>query len=188
MLAIIMVLAIFAGCGDKKDEGEKADGGKKDGEKVEYKTNRDIKDIVSAVTNVLSYDGLVSEILYKENDPDEMVKWLYGVVDINASSHLKDYAITMPTDYNNTLAVLVFDDEMTEADYEEVKETVKKSYIEMRKSSLQMYMPEEYEHVKWQLEHTDAIWRQYNNVLVLCEYNSEEPTAAWDALEALFTR
>lgn len=187
VLAVIMVFAVFAGCA-AKEEGEKTDGGKKDGEKVEYKTNRDIKDIVSAVTNVLSYDGLVSEILYKENDPDEMVKWLYGVVDINASSHLKDYAITMPTDYNNTLAVLVFDDDMTEADYEEVKETVKKSYIEMRKSSLQMYMPEEYEHVKWQLEHTEAIWRQYNNVLVLCEYNSEEPTAAWDALEALFTR
>ena len=179
ILAVLMITAVFAGCAKKGSEGD-AEGG--------YKTNRDIHDIVRAVTDVLSYDGLISEILYKDNDPDEMVKWLYGIVDINAETHLKDYAITMPTDFNNTLAVFIFDDEMTEADYEEVKECVKTFYIETRKSSLQMYMPEEYEHVKWQLEHLDVVWRQYNNVLVLCEYGSEEPKAAWDALEALFTR
>lgn len=169
-LALLMISAVFAGCSEKSG----------------YDTDKDIHEIVSAVTDVLSYDGLVSEILYKENDTDEMFKWRYGIVDINAENHLVDYAITLPTDYNNTLAVFVFDDEMTEADYEEVKEAVKTVYIDGRRSSLQMYMPEEYEHVKWQLEHPEAIWRQYGNVLVLCEYNSEEPTAAWDALDKLF--
>ena len=172
VLAVFAVAAMFAGCG----------------EKAGYNTEVDIHDMVKAVTDVLSYDGLVSEILYKEDDLDEMVKWQYGIVDINAEAHLTNYAITLPTDYNNTLAVLVFDDQMTEADYEEVKEAVRENYIETRKSSLQMYMPEEYDAVKWQLENIDLIWRQYNNVLVLCEYNKEEPKAAWYALEALFTK
>lgn len=175
MLALLAAAAVFAGCGESA-------------EKAGYNTDKDIHDMVKAVTDVLSYDGLVQEILYKESDPDEMVKWTYGVVDINAESHLKDYAITLPTDYNNTLAVFVFDGEMTDADYQEVKDAVKENYIEARKSSLQMYMPEEYDAVKWQLENLDLVWRQYDNVLVLCEYNKEEPTAAWDALEALFAK
>lgn len=171
-LALLMISAVFAGCSEKSG----------------YNTDKDIKEIVSAVTDVLSYDGLVSEFVYKADDADEQVKWVYGVYDINAEAHLKDYAFTLPTDYNNTLAVFVFDDKMTDADYDELKEKVKNEYIEIRKSALQMYMPEEYEHVKWQLEHPEAIWRQYGNVLVLCEYNSEEPKAAWDALDKLFSK
>lgn len=179
-----MIGACFASCGEKKQD----DLDIKDNEKVTYNTDCSIHDMVDAVTEKLSYEGKVGEFLYKESDPDEMVKWIYGVVDINASQHLTDYAITTATDFNNTLAIFVFDDEMTEADYDEVKSAVTTTYIETRRSALQMYMPEQYEHVKWQLENPDAIWRQYSNVLVLCAYDSQEPTAAWDALEALFTK
>lgn len=176
VLALLALSTAFAGCSGKNG---------KDGKEAE--SPKDIHEIVSAVTEVLSYDGLVTEFLYKENDTDQMVKWRYGIVDINAEKHLTDYAVTLPSDYNNTLAVFIFDDQMTEADYKEVKEVVTSEYIEGLKTALQMYMPEEYEHLKWQLEHPEAIWRQYGNVLVLCEYGSEEPKAAWGALDALFS-
>lgn len=86
-----------------------------------------IKDMVTAIEAVAPYGDYVSEILYKEDDPDEMVKWTYGVVDINASDLLSDYVITMYSDYSHTLAILKFEDGMTEEDFAEVKEVVTRS-------------------------------------------------------------
>lgn len=145
----------------------------------------DLHDIVDAVNEALPFDGLISDYCYKDTDVDEMILWTYGLYEASCQEKVKDYAITLPSDYNQTLAVIVFDDTVTDEDIAEVKEVVTKEYIKVRASALQMYMPEQYDIVKWQMENPDAIWRQYDNTLVLLMYNDSEATEGWEAIDAL---
>ena len=146
-----------------------------------------LADMVAAIEKKAPFADKVSEPLYKDADPDEMVCWIYGVIDINAYELLSDYVITMPSDYSNTIAILKFEDGMTADDFAEVKAVITDEYIDSRRSALQMYMPEEYQKVEWALSNPDKIWRQYgDNMLVLAIYDAEEPTAVWEAIDAYF--
>lgn len=184
ILALIMIFTsafAFASCTAEKNEETEVDNS------IDP-ANANIKDMVAKIQEAAPYEEYVSEILYKADDPDEMVKWTYGVVDIKGSELLSDYVITMYSDYSNTLAILKFDDGMTEDDFAEVKEVITNEYIRSRASALQMYMPEEYEKMNWALENPDAIWRQYgDNMLVLAIYGGEAPTAVWDAIDSYFS-
>lgn len=144
-----------------------------------------IKEMVDAVTGVLNYDGLVQDIVYKADDKDELVLFLYYLADASAKDKVTDYVFTSPTDYCQTLAIFEFDDTATDEDYTEVRDVVTNGYIANRRSALQMYMPEQYEFMKWAGENLDLVWRQFDNKLVLCIYDGAEPVAAWDAIEAL---
>ena len=192
-LAVVMVLLSLAAC--KVEVNVTDDDTVKTGEtKNEAPENEaiDVKDavladMVAAIEEAAPFADKVSETLYRETDPDEMVCWTYGVVDINAYELLADYAITMPSDYSNTIAILKFEDGMTAEDFEEVKAVITDEYIDSRRSALQMYMPEEYRKVEWALSNSDKIWRQYgDNMLVLAIYDAEEPTAVWEAIDAYF--
>lgn len=178
ILAVIMILTsllAFSAC--SKDKGGDDNKGIEPGD-------ADIHAMVAAIEEKQPYGDYVSEILYKEDDPDEMIKWTYGFVDINANELLSDYVITMHSDYCNTLAILKFEDGMTEDDFAEVKEVITDEYIESRASSLQMYMPEEYKKMNWALENPDKIWRQYgDDLLVLAIIGSEESTPVWEAID-----
>lgn len=145
----------------------------------------DMHDIVKAVDSVLPYDGLVGGFTYKEDDADELAYTLYYLWDAECFEKITDYVFTDPTDYNQTFAAFRFDDSATDADIEEVKGVISDNYIHGRASALQMYMPEQYEIVKWQSEHPEAIWRVYDKTLVLIMYNDSEATAGWDAIDAL---
>ena len=180
ILAVLMVLASmmsFVSCkGDASTENE----GVEPADAV-------IEDMVAAINEKAPYDEYISEFLYKAEDPDEMICWTYGVVDINAYDLITDYVITMPSDYSQTLAIIKFDDGMTEEDFAEVKDVITSEYIESRSSALQMYMPEEYNNMEWALENPDSIWRQYgDNMLVLAIYGGEEPASVWEAIDAYF--
>ncbi len=145
----------------------------------------DMQDIFNAVNEKLPFDGLVSEVCYKETDADEMIFWTYGLIEASCYEKLENYVITLPSDYNQSFAVIVFDESITDDEIQEVKDVVSKQYIKARASSLQMYMPEEYDIVSWQLNNPDAIWRQYDNTLVLLMYGAEEATEGWAAIDAL---
>ena len=194
ILALLMILASmmsFVACkgdtsdvrdGADADNVENADGGEKT-EAIEP-ADAILEDMVAAICEKAPYDEFISEMLYKENDPDEMICWTYGVVDINAYDYISDYVITMPSDYSQTLAIIKFNDGMTEEDFAEVKDVITSEYIESRSSALQMYMPEEYNNMEWALENPDSIWRQYgDNMLVLAIYGGEEPAAVWEAID-----
>ena len=189
ILAIVMIFSVmlsFAAC-EKDGEGtdttvseEKTDISKEIAPKDAV-----LKDMVAKITEKAPYEEYVSEILYKEEDPDEMVKWTYGLVDINAESLLSDYVITMHSDYAHTLAILKFKDGMTEDDFAEVKDIVTEEYLEARRSALAMYMPEEADIAEWAVSNPDKVWRQYgDNMLVLAVYGEGEPTAVWNAIDA----
>ena len=123
------------------------------------KVTGELSDIVSAVDEKISFEKNVSEVIYKAEDDSEMMMLLYGVVD-------------------------VFDDEMTEDDFTQVRETVNETYMQTRASSLQMYFPEEYATMTWAIDNPDLVWRQYDNALVLIINGDEEPTGAFEAFEA----
>ncbi len=188
ILAILMILGsmfVFVSCTDKAEGGDKTD------DKTEANDAKSIdpakavlKDMVDAIQKKVDYTEKVSEILYKDEDPDEMVCWTYGVIDINAYDLLSDYVITMPSDYSHTLAILKFEDGMTDADFTEVKDAITKEYIKSRSSALQMYMPDEYANIEWALQNPDKIWRQYgDNMLVLAITVNEEPADVWAAID-----
>ena len=188
ILAILMILStmfVFASCTDK------AEGGDKNNDKTESNDTKSIdpkdavlEDMVAAIEEKENFSEKVSEILYKAEDPDEMVCWTYGVIDINAYDLLSDYVITMPSDYSHTLAILKFEDGMTAEDFEEVKNAITAEYIRSRSSALQMYMPSEYANVEWALQNPDKVWRQYgDNMLVLAITIDEEPAAVWTAID-----
>ena len=146
--------------------------------------NANLEDMVAAIEEKENFSEKVSEILYKEGDPDEMVCWTYGVIDINAYDLLSDYVITMPSDYSHTLAILKFEDGMTDEDFKEVKDAITAEYIKSRSSALQMYMPSEYANVEWALQNPDKVWRQYgDNMLVLAITVDEEPKDVWTAID-----
>lgn len=145
----------------------------------------DLSEIVAAVNDKISFEDKVSEVIYKAEDESEMMMLLYGIVDINAADHLIDYVITTPGNSHTTFAVFVFDDEMTQDDYEEVRETVANEYMRTQASSLQMYMPEEYAIMSWAVEHQDLVWRQYDNALALIIDGDKEATTAWEAFESV---
>ncbi len=186
ILAILMILSsmfVFASCtSDKADKND---------DKTEANDSKGIdpadavlKDMVAAIEKKENFSEKVEEILYKDEDPDEMVCWTYGVIDINAYDLLCDYVITMPSDYSHTLAILKFEDGMTDADFTEVKDAITKEYIKSRSSALQMYMPDEYANVEWALQNPDKIWRQYgDNMLVLAITVDEEPKDVWTAID-----
>lgn len=199
-LAVLMVMLSLAACkvevnvtdgddtvkGGSTNNGEGAPEDDKGGAEISAK-DANIADMVAAIEAKAPISEFVSELLYKESDPDEMVCWTYGVIDINAYDLLSDYVITMPSDYAHTLAILKFEDGMTAEDFEEVKAVITDEYIDARRSALQMYMPEEYRNVEWALANPDKIWRQYgDNMLVLAIYGGEEPTAAWEAIDEYF--
>lgn len=181
ILAIAMIAScfMFVSCDKEEKPAE---------ESKETKVAADVpvSDMVKAVTDVLTFDGLVSSIITKADDPDELIKWRYGLYEQeDALAHITDYAISLPTDYNQTLAIFKFDETPDDATVAAVKETVRDEYIKARASSLQMYMPEEYQKTKWALENEDLIWKQFDNVLVLCIYDAAEPVAAWEAISNL---
>lgn len=184
ILAIILVLGVmfsFASCTGSKPEDEPD---KEASEAIDPK-DAVLADMVAAIEEKAPYKDYISEVLYMAEDPSEMVKWTYGVVDIKGSELLSDYAITMYSDYAHTLAILKFDDGMTEADIAEVKDAVAREYIRARASALQMYMPDEYKVMDWAEKNPDKIWRQYgDNMLVLAIYGGEEPTVVWDAIDS----
>lgn len=206
ILAVLMIVATLfslASCKiefDENDENEHnvsqnddKNNGKKDddnNEKIEPK-DAVLKDMVAAIEEVAPYEGMVSETLFKADDPDEMICWTYGVIDVEAYDLLEDYVITMPSDYSQTLAILKFKDGMTEDDFKEVMDVITSEYIETRESSLFMYMPYEADDMAWALEHPSQIWRQYgDHLLVLAIYGdggegaTEEATAVWEAIES----
>lgn len=148
------------------------------------KVTGDLAEIVAAVNDQISFEDKVSEVIYKADDDSEMMMLLYGIVDMNAADHLIDYAITTPSNSHETFAVFVFDDEITEEDFKEVRETVAEEYMHTRASSLQMYMPEEYAIMSWAIDNQNLVWRQYDNALALIIDGKEEAVAAWDAFEA----
>ena len=144
-----------------------------------------LSDLAAAVEPITHFNDKTSELLYMADDADnDMLILVYGLVDIPAMDHVTDYVISMPTDYANTFAVFMFDEEMTQEDYTEAKETMIDIYMRARASSLQMYMPEEYGIMSWAIENPDLVWRQYDNALALIVDGAEEPTAAWEAFEA----
>ena len=157
---------------------------KEDVSEDKTKVTGDLSEIVAAVNDKIAFEDKVSEVIYKADDESEMMMLLYGIVDINAADHLIDYVITTPSNSHETFAVFVFDDEMTQDDYKEVRETVANEYMHTRASSLQMYMPEEYAIMSWAMEHQDLVWRQYDNALALIIDGDEEATTAWEAFEA----
>ncbi|MCI8611852.1 MAG: hypothetical protein HFE66_08055 [Clostridiales bacterium] len=142
-----------------------------------------LSDIVAAVDEKFSFEKNVSEVIYKADDDGEMMMLLYGVVDIRAADHLIDYVITSPANTHHTFAVFIFDDEMTEDDFTQVRETVSENYMQTRASSLQMYFPEEYATMTWAIENPELVWRQYGNALALIINGDEEPSEAWEAFE-----
>lgn len=148
------------------------------------KVTGELTDIVAAVDEQMSFDENVSEVIYKADDDGEMMMLLYGIVDIPAADHLTDYVITSPANSHHTFALFVFDDEMTEEDFTQVRETVDETYLQTRASSLQMYFPEEYAIMTWAIENQDLVWRQYDNALALIINGEEEATDTWDAFEA----
>lgn len=187
ILAIVMIISsmlAFASC-EKNDETEETTAVEASKE-IEPK-DAVLKDMVAKITEKAPYEEYVSEILFKEDDPDEMVKWTYGLVDINAESFLADYVITMHSDYAHTLAILKFKDGMTEEDFAEVKEVITEEYLEARRSALAMYVPEEADIAEWAVNNPDKVWRQYgDNMLVLAVYGEGEPTAVWTAIDEYF--
>jgi len=202
ILALVMLLTVmlaFTSCtadssdkdGSGKDKVEdNNDNNDKNDNKGENKPlDVDINGLFEAVNEAAPFDEYVSEILFKKDDPDEMVCWTYGVIDIKGYELLSDYVITFPSDYCNTLAILKFEDGMTKADIAEVKSVITTEYIRSRASALQMYMPEQYACMKWALENPDAIWRQYgDNLLILAITGDSEPTAVWNAVDAYINK
>lgn len=171
LTVLLLVIAGLTGC-DKEKTAEN------------NKVTGELADIVSAVDAEISFQDKVSEVIYKADDDSEMMMLLYGIVDIPAADHLIDYVITTPSNSHETFAVFVFDDEMTQEDYREVRDTVTEEYMQTQASSLQMYMPEEYAIMSWAIENQDSVWRQYDNALALIIDGDEEAVPAWDAFES----
>ena len=183
ILAVVMLFAsmlTFCACG-KDGNGDETGG---EASKAIAPKDAVIKDMVAAIEEDAPYAEYVSEFLYKAEDPDEMLCWTYGVIDIKGYELLDDYVITMPSDYSQSLAIIKFKDGMTADDFAEVKEVVTTEYIKVRASQLQMYMPDQYKNMSWALENPDKIWRQYgDNMLVLAIYGGEEATHVWEAID-----
>ena len=186
ILALLMILSsmfVFASCTSEKDDNKNDKTEANDSKSIDP-ADANLEDMVAAIEEKENFSEKVSEILYKENDPDEMVCWTYGVIDINAYDLLSDYVITMPSDYSHTLAILKFEDGMTDEDFKEVKDAITAEYIKSRSSALQMYMPAEYANVEWALQNPDKVWRQYgDNMLVLAITVDEEPKDVWTAID-----
>ncbi|MBQ4066907.1 MAG: hypothetical protein IJD22_04590 [Clostridia bacterium] len=152
-------------------------------EKIDPK-DADLKYLVAAIEEKAPFTDMVSEFLYKTDDPDEMIKWTYGVRDMAANDLIEDYVITMPADYSQTLAIIKFKDGMTEDDFEQVKAAVTEEYISGREKSLFVYMPNEADDMAWALENPDKIWRQYgDNLLVLAIYGDGGPGKSTEAVQ-----
>ena len=187
---LFMCCFVFVAC-DSANEGSDATSattdaaGTTDAAKPGTAITAPLSDIAAAVEPITHFNDKTSELLYMADDADmDMLILVYGLVDIPAMDHVTDYVISMPTDYANTFAVILFDDGMTQADYDEAKEIMIDIYMRSRASALQMYMPEEYDIMSWAVEHPELVWRQYDNALVLIVDQAEEPTAAWEAFEA----
>jgi len=148
----------------------------------------DIAEMAEVADEAGDFSSYVAEILSMDNDPDGMVSWTYGVIDINAYDLLCDYVITMPSDYSNTLAIFQFEEGMTEKDFNQVKMAVTTEYMESRASALQMYVPDEYEVMQWAIDNPDEVWRQYgDSILVLAICGEEELSDVWAALDDYYT-
>ena len=195
VLALLMVsLVVFTSCakennGDDPTETETKENvndTSADTKDTEAAADVDMHALFDAVNEKLPFDDLVREVCFKDSDIDEMIYWTYGVIEASCYEKVTDYVITLPSDYNQSFAAIVFDDSITDDEIAEVKDVVTREYIRARASSLQMYMPEEYDIVKWQLENPDAIWRQYDNVLVLLMYGAEEAADGWAVIDGFF--
>lgn len=193
LLALLMITCVvFTSCSKEEKNNDPSDTkGNVSDTSADTKDTADAADIdmhelFNAVNEKLPFDGFVREVCYKDSDIDEMIYWTYGVIEASCYEKVTDYVITLPSDYNQSFAAIVFDDSITDEEMAEVKDVVTKEYIRARASSLQMYMPEEYDIVKWQLDNPDAIWRQYGNVLVLLMYGAEEAADGWAAVDEFF--
>lgn len=184
MLLISCCFAGLVGCAEEAASGENTSEQETTASEKREVTGA-LTDIVAAVDSEISITEHVNDVLYKADDDEDMMMLWYGVVDIPAADHLIDYVVTSPSSETyQTFALFVFDDEMTQEDYDEVREIVKETYMETRASSLQMYFPEEYAIMSWAIENQDLVWRQYDNALALIINGDEEATAAWNAFEA----
>ncbi len=180
-IMLFSVVAMLASCdGGNNDNTEET---KEETEEKSNKVNASLKDVYKAVNEKVPFDEKVSEIIYKEDDTDEMIMMQYGIVEMEAADHLKDYVISMPSDYCNTFAVFVFDKELSADAIAEVKEAVEFNYTNSRASALQMYMPEEYAKMTWALENEDLVWREYDNALAFIITGDKEATDAFEAFE-----
>ncbi len=183
LLAAIMMLSLAACAGDGQDNKET-----EPGETVEQKPSKvdaDLKAVYEAINAEIGFEEKILEVVYMAEDDEEFALWNYGVDPevVPAFNSIKDYAISVPTDYCHTFAAFVFDRQLTEDEIADVKAKVKEDYLELQTSSLQMYMPEEYAKMAWACENEDLIWREYDNALVMIITGDEEASDAFEIFE-----
>ncbi len=195
ILAMLMMLS-FASCANDGDETRpgreteknetevketEADETADENKVAEY----DLKAGYDAVDAAVGFEANILEVVYMEDDVDEIGLWQYGVdpESVPVFSNIKDYVLTVPTDYCHTFAAFVFDRELTAEEIVAVKDKVKMDYLELQASSLQMYMPEEYAKMAWALENEDLIWREYGNALVMIITDDKEAVDAFELFE-----
>ena len=143
-----------------------------------------LEDIYNSVNEKVDFDSKISDKILKETDSDNMLMMNFEICDMEAAEKMTDYFFTMPSDYCNTFAVFMFDEGMpSEEGIKEMKDKVRSVYTEARVSALQMYMPEEYQKMKWAVENEDLTWREYDNALVFIITGDSEPKEAFDAFE-----
>lgn len=183
LLVAVMMLSMVACTDEGKDNKET-----QPEETVLQKSNKveaDLKAVYAALDAEIGFEENILEVVYMAEDEYEVGLWQYGVDPevVPAFSSIKDYAITVPTDYCHTFAAFVFDRELTEEEVAAVKEKVKMDYLEPQTSALQMYMPDEYAKMAWACENEDLIWREYDNALVMIITGDEEAKDAFEVFE-----
>ncbi len=182
-LVMFMMFSLIActneGSGDKETEANETEA------KISNSVTVDLKTVYDAVDAEVGFEDKILEVVYMAEDEDEIGLWQYGVDPevVPAFESIKDYAITVPTDYCHTFAAFVFDRKLTEDEIAAVKEKVKMDYLELQASSLQMYMPDEYAKMAWACENEDLIWREYDNALVMIITGAEEAKDAFEIFE-----
>lgn len=190
-MMLFSVMTVFTSCDDEADTAVRNEDEDKDEDKAteaeesvgSTSVTVDMRTVYEEVNSKVNFDEKISYMIYGDDDPDEMLMMRYGIVDIEAADHIVDYAISMPSDYCNTFAVFVFDEELSADAIAELKDVVMYEYVEARASSLQMYMPEEYAKMSWAVENPDLIWREYDNALALLITGDGEATDAFEAFE-----
>lgn len=192
ILAMLMMLSLAA-CANEGDETRPGSDATKetDVKETEGKDEEsgpreyDLKAAYEAIDAEIGFEENILEVVYMAEDVDEIGLWQYGVDPEGAAAfeYIKDYAITVPTDYCYTFAAFVFDRELTEDEIAGVKAKVKMDYLELQTSALQMYMPDEYAKMAWACENEDLIWREYGNALVMIITGDKEAVDAFEIFE-----
>ena len=193
VLALAMLLCLAACNTDKKaetndsEEVTKSEDANVDVNVPEQtKVVGDLGDIYNKVNETVDIASNVSYAVEMADDEDQdALVFNYEICDIEAAEKLTDYIITLPKEDCTTFVVLRYDNGLPSAEgIEELKDTVKSAYMDLRASAIQMYSQEMYEEMVWAIENQNLVWRQYDNALVLIITGAEEPKAAFDAFEA----